>query len=303
MNARSAVADLHVHTTATDGRETVAQVLRGAAAAGLTHLVFTDHSALTWDGVAEAAAGHGISTPFPGMEVSTVLDGARYHITLYGRGLLDARLRAFLARPNDHKTRLAESTRAALVADGYDLPPLAVLRAESAVDTEGNFQPTPETVLVSRTTIARHLAHRSTLDLDRAYRLVAAAHLAAETAEPPADRYLPTLDVLAAARAAGLFAALAHPLWRCHSDSDVRRVVADLAVLCDHGLRGVETRSYHHRPLDDHPLLLAARSDLGLLRSGGSDYHANGRTTLGVGGLDRDEYSAVADAVDREVPA
>jgi DNA polymerase (family 10) len=38
------VGDLHVHTDATDGRDTIEQMARGAAAVGLSYLAITDHS-------------------------------------------------------------------------------------------------------------------------------------------------------------------------------------------------------------------------------------------------------------------
>src|SRR5688572_3567459 len=46
--------DLHVHSTASDGSETPAAVVRLAAAAGLTAIALTDHD--TQSGIAEARA-------------------------------------------------------------------------------------------------------------------------------------------------------------------------------------------------------------------------------------------------------
>jgi hypothetical protein len=63
-------ADLHVHTTASDGTYTPAQVVDLARRTGLAALAITDHDTLT--GVASAqemAAGSGL-TIIPGVEIT-----------------------------------------------------------------------------------------------------------------------------------------------------------------------------------------------------------------------------------------
>lgn len=284
----SVVADLHVHTTVTDGRATPGQVIADAARAGVRYLVITDHSAVVWDGLSEEADRQGVILPFPGVEISTHLDGRRYHIVAYGHGILDRRFQEAIRPPLDWKNRIAAEVRAVLVRDGHALPPLDEIRR----------QPAPERLLVSRSALARHLAAVAGIAPDAAYERVRAVHADVEarmTSDTPLDlRYLPTLRVLCEAARVGAVTTVAHPLWRVRDVADVDRVVADLAVLKENGLDGLETRSYHHRPWDDHPRLLAARDALELLRSGGSDYHANGKTVLGHGGLDESGYAAFA---------
>jgi predicted metal-dependent phosphoesterase TrpH len=76
------VADLHVHTTASDGRYTPEEVLQQATLAGLSYLAITDHDTL--DGLL-ALAGKPAGGPvvIPGIEFSTDLPDCEVHILGY----------------------------------------------------------------------------------------------------------------------------------------------------------------------------------------------------------------------------
>lgn len=77
------LADLHTHTTASDGLHSPAEVVKLAAAAGLAAVAITDHDTVA--GVAEAASeGERLGiTVVPGVEVSTVADNSDIHILGY----------------------------------------------------------------------------------------------------------------------------------------------------------------------------------------------------------------------------
>ncbi|WP_336786242.1 PHP domain-containing protein [Paenibacillus sp. MMO-177] len=76
-------ADLHNHTTASDGTLSPAAVVARAKAAGLTAVAITDHD--TMAGVEEALeAGQKLGiTVVPGVELSTVADGRDIHMLAY----------------------------------------------------------------------------------------------------------------------------------------------------------------------------------------------------------------------------
>ena len=289
------VADLHTHTTATDGRATAETVIMDAARAGLRYLTITDHSVVTFDGLATFAARHGVTIPFPGAEVSTYHGHRKHHILVYGTGLLEPRFQQYLSMPNDAKTRVADATRQALVDAGHDLPALDTIRRNA----NGPGQPTPEKRVVSRSAIARHLMVSSGLTTEDARDRVVTTYQRVDEVDRDgrdrlAARYLPTLQVIREATDRGLFTSLAHPLWECRSTADVLALCDEVRTMRDCGLGAMESRSYHHRRWDDHPALLSTRQRLGLLSSGGSDYHANGKTTLGVGGLPEDAFLELA---------
>ncbi|HEX4613607.1 MAG TPA: PHP domain-containing protein [Urbifossiella sp.] len=79
-------ADLHVHTTASDGEYTPSQVAALAREAGLKAVAVTDHDTLA--GVPEAAeAARNFPEPavevVPGVEITTELDGRELHLLGY----------------------------------------------------------------------------------------------------------------------------------------------------------------------------------------------------------------------------
>ncbi|MDQ6420843.1 PHP domain-containing protein [Paenibacillus sp. LHD-117] len=76
-------ADLHAHTTASDGMYAPAEVVRKAFAAGLQAVAITDHDTVT--GVEEALReGERIGmTVVPGVEISSYADGTDIHVLGY----------------------------------------------------------------------------------------------------------------------------------------------------------------------------------------------------------------------------
>jgi predicted metal-dependent phosphoesterase TrpH len=95
--AAPARADLHVHTTASDGEYTPAQVVAQARLAGLCAVAVTDHDTLA--GVEEArAAAAGHIEFVPGMEISTTFAGREFHLLGYFVRTDSAELNTTLAR-------------------------------------------------------------------------------------------------------------------------------------------------------------------------------------------------------------
>ncbi|MBW3667045.1 MAG: PHP domain-containing protein, partial [Actinobacteria bacterium] len=93
--------DLHVHSTASDGTNTPAELVHAALESGLTALALTDHDTL--EGVAEGrrtAAGTGLEL-IPGTELSLDYDRGGMHLVVLwlepGTGPLQDRLGALQA--------------------------------------------------------------------------------------------------------------------------------------------------------------------------------------------------------------
>src|SRR3954470_16148199 len=79
-------ADLHVHTTASDGEYTPSQVVALARQAGLCAVAITDHDTLA--GYAEAReAASGFKHPelevVPAVEITTEFSGREFHLLGY----------------------------------------------------------------------------------------------------------------------------------------------------------------------------------------------------------------------------
>ena len=88
--------DLHLHTTASDGRSTPADLVAEAASAGCHTIAVTDHDTVAGlDRAAAAAAELGLAF-VPGIEVTAVTDTRDIHILGYYIDASDPALAAFL---------------------------------------------------------------------------------------------------------------------------------------------------------------------------------------------------------------
>ena len=97
--------DLHLHTTASDGRSSPQELVREAVHAGLTTIAVTDHDTVgAVADVAEAARESGLNT-IPGIEITAVHAGRDVHILAYFmRGDSEA-LASFLERQRADRRR------------------------------------------------------------------------------------------------------------------------------------------------------------------------------------------------------
>lgn len=76
-------ADLHIHTSYSDGSDTPAQVVEKALALGLRALAITDHDTVAGVGPARAAASGRSLAVIPGVEINTDAGGRQVHILGY----------------------------------------------------------------------------------------------------------------------------------------------------------------------------------------------------------------------------
>ncbi len=265
-------ADLHVHTTASDGTYTPAQVLDLARRAGLGALAVTDHDTLAAIPEARArAAGSGVEI-VPGVEITTEHAGREIHLLAYFISLEHAGLNAALDAIRTHRVhRFGEMverlrTRGVSVDAGNDVlsvPPDALGR--------------------------RHLAHLI-IRAGRAGTMREAfqryLHDRSDVVVP--KKRLPLGEALDLVRAAGGVAALAHPRY------DVTREgLAELRAL---GLRAIEVEYPEFRPGRIRELRAWA-AGLGLAVTGGSDCHGPGPRTVGARCVTAAELDRLRDMV------
>ncbi len=276
--------DLHTHSTASDGTLRPADVVRLAAEAGLSAVALTDHDTVA--GVAEAAAAAGeIGIDFlTGIEVTAAFPRpGTMHLLCYGFDVDHPAMRAMGDRLAVARGERAGQIVAALNRLGLDLS-LAEVEAEAAGGSIG--RPHVARVLVRR----GHAA--STRDaFDRYLGTAGAAWV--DTA--PLD----AAAVIEHVRAAGGLVSLAHPrTLRRHGTAQLTALVAELA---GQGMEGIETlHSTHDADTVGQMTRLADR--LGLVATGGSDYHGPHKpwVKLGRAGerpVPRQVYEAVAGRV------
>jgi|AMFO01.1.fsa_nt_gi Predicted metal-dependent phosphoesterases (PHP family) len=255
--------DLHTHSTASDGTTAPAILVADAAAAGLTAVALTDHDTLA--GIEEArnaAATVGI-TFVPGVELSVDHDGLKLHLLVYflepGAGPLQdrlAELRAGRDRRNRHiLERLGEL--------GYRISMQDVLRHARGES-------------VGRPHIADALVAAGYFPDRRA----CFTHLLRDGGPAYVPRLrLTATDAIRLARASGAVPVVAHPYTVGTDAAGYAGLFTDLAAA---GLGGIEALHSEHGPeLRRSLAALAAR--LGVVATGGSDYHGAGKPGIALG--------------------
>lgn len=97
-------ADLHIHTTESDGCLTAEEVLAEAFRCGLTHLALTDHETTAGiDKAVKSGCNYGIKV-IPGVEFNTIYDDEEIHLLAYYRNIDNDRLQEHLKRIRRERT-------------------------------------------------------------------------------------------------------------------------------------------------------------------------------------------------------
>ena len=245
--------DLHVHSSASDGTDPPAEVMRRAAQAGLDVVALTDHDTVA--GHAEARAAAGPVTLLPGMELSGRLDGRSLHLLAYLFDPDQPMLAAELARIRDDRVLRARAMVDKLADLGVDIS------WEQVAAIAGQ-------AVVGRPHIARAMAASGAIASPRE---AFTRDWIADGGRAYVDRYaLDPARAIGLVRAAGGVAVLAHP--RAGRDAWVS--AGQIAGLAAAGLAGLEV--FHPDQSDaERARLLALASDLSLVPTGGSDDHGS----------------------------
>jgi predicted metal-dependent phosphoesterase TrpH len=247
-------ADLHLHTTHSDGTYTPAQVVDLARRSGLSALAITDHDTLGGVHAArEAAARWGIEV-VSGVEITSEYRGRELHLLAYFVDRENSALLAALAevcrRRRERFDAMVERLRqrGVSVEAGGTARPEALGRRHLAelLVQQGH-------VTTVREAFQRYLSERSEVVVPK--------------------MCLPAEQALALVRGAGGVAAWAHPAYDCTRDS--------LAELRGLGLGAVEVEYPDTRPTRVRELRGWAET-LGLAVTGGSDCHGPGRRAPGA---------------------
>lgn len=254
----AAFVDLHSHSTASDGALAPSAVVEEAQRRGLLALALTDHDTVA--GLAEAqAAGERLGVRIvPGIELSAVEGEVETHVLglhLRDVATMERRLEGLRDMRRTRAERMVERLNALNVKVSMDM-----VLANAAGGAIGRPH-------VARAVVAAGAAADMREAFDRYLGNGRPAYVGK-------DR-LSMVDAIRTIHEAGGIAVLAHP-----GESATR---ARLGVLRDAGLDGVEVRHPSH---SDEAIGRIGRltEELGLLPSGGSDWHGapDGWRTLGV---------------------
>jgi predicted metal-dependent phosphoesterase TrpH len=246
------VADLHIHTTASDGRFSPAECVAKATALGLRAIAVTDHD--TMAGVAEAQAAATSLAVLSGVEFGCHWDNRpeiEVHILGYGCTADHPELAAELQALRNARDSRAEATVSKLASLGLTIDLADVMRLAGGGS-------------VGRPHIAQALLERGYVD--------SVADAFSRYLSPGKPGYvghyrLSTQRAIELITLAGGVPVLAHPGLIGNAG-----VVA--AVICQ-GIRGIEVWHPQHTPADVRFYRRLARQR-GLLATGGSDFHGIG---------------------------
>lgn len=268
----SEYVDLHSHSTASDGTLAPADVARLAKKVGLSGWALTDHDSI--GGIAEAAAeSAAIGIDFlPGIEISAEFPNpGTMHILGYGvdreSAILKELTTTLLAGRDNRNPRIVAK-----------LQELGVAITMDEVEKEAGKDTNPGAV-VGRPHIAAILHRKGYVSsIKQAFD----KYLAAPNGLAYFDKErLTPRQALEMIRASDGIPVLAHPVQlRCENNAQLERVVKDLIDL---GLEGLEVIHSDHTP--QLVELYSAMADrLGLLKTGGSDFHGSKKEGVELGG-------------------
>jgi predicted metal-dependent phosphoesterase TrpH len=283
---RAVRIDLHTHSTASDGTDAPAELVRAAAGAGLDVVALTDHD--TVGGYAEATAAlHALGAPLTlvtGAELSCRVDGISMHMLAY---LFDPdepelyrerelvrddrvpRARAMVGKLQELGVPVTWERVAEIAGDGsVGRPHIATAMVELGVVPTVSDAFTDDWL----TNAGRAYVPKHELDPFDAVRLV---------------------------KGAGGVTVFAHPGAHTRGETVPESVIAELASA---GLDGIEVDHVDH----DAPTrarLRALAAETGLLATGSSDYHGSRKTCrLGDCVTDPEVYREIARRATGAVP-
>jgi predicted metal-dependent phosphoesterase TrpH len=274
-----ASVDLHLHTTASDGRCSPTALVEQAAAGGVTVIAVTDHDTTAAVHEVQAAARECGIEAITGIEITAVEAGRDIHVLGYFVDPLDGPLAEFLVRQRASRIARVETIAEKLAALGMSIDVAAVI-----ADAQGRSGRSVGRPQVARAMVASGHVKDIKEAFDRFLAQDGPVFVPRTGASPE--------EVVAIIHAAGGLASLAHP-GRTRIDARIRD-------LRDAGLDAIEV--FH----SDHDSGLVERyaemsRTLDLLVTGGSDFHGDPGhgLTPGSAGLPAAEWSRLSAARDR----
>ena len=261
--------DLHVHSTASDGRYEPVEVLRRAATNGIDVLALTDHDLATQLPAGEHEIdGHTIHL-LGAAELSGLHDGIEYHLLVYFPGEVPADFRAFCEQQSRARAERYEAAR-----ESIGLP---------------NIAPADDASVAGQRSLTRHHLARALVDAGHAGHVRQAFQRYASYSHghvQPVD--VAFVDCIRLARAAGGVTSWAHPPL-----PDVQK---HLEVFVEAGLQGLEALRPKVQVKNRRQYARFARKH-GLFLTGGSDWHGWERVDLGLFRLAPDQLRGFLDTL------
>ncbi|MFO1216859.1 MAG: 3',5'-nucleoside bisphosphate phosphatase [Burkholderiaceae bacterium] len=259
-------ADLHSHSTVSDGTLNPEDLAARARGQGVTLWSLTDHDELGGQARAAAAARAQGLDYLCGVEVSVSFLGKTVHIVGLGVDPEDAALADGLARTRGGRAQRARDMATSLERVGI----------EGAFDGALDFAGNPE--LISRTHFARWLVATGQCDdVGEVFR----RYLTDGKPGYVPHRWAALGDAVRWITGAGGIAVVAHPARYKFSANEEYALFSEFK---GHGGTAVEVHTGSHSRADGERFAAAAQ-EYGLLASRGSDFHGPGESRVELGAL------------------
>ncbi|MFI6687230.1 PHP domain-containing protein [Streptomyces sp. NPDC050485] len=266
--------DLHTHSTASDGTDTPAELVRNAAAAGLDVVALTDHDTTRGYPEAISALPEGL-TLVTGAELSCRIDGVGLHMLAYLFDPEEPELARERELVRDDRVPRARGMVAKLQELGVPITweQVARIAGDGSVGRPHVAEALVELGIVD--SVSDAFVPDWLADGGRAY---------------VGKHELDPFDAIRLVKAAGGVTVFAHPLAVKRGEVVPESAIAELAAA---GLDGIEVDHTDH----DEPTRARLRGlarELGLLPTGSSDYHGSRKTArLGECTTDPEIYGEI----------
>ncbi|MDQ0763704.1 PHP domain-containing protein [Streptomyces canus] len=266
--------DLHCHSTASDGTDTPAELVRNAAAAGLDVIALTDHDTTRGYGAAIAALPVGL-TLVTGAELSCRIGGVSMHMLAY---LFDPEEPALLAERELVRDDRVPRARG-MVARLQELGVPVTWEQVARIAGDGSVgRPHVATALVELGVVQSvddAFTDDWLADGGRAY-------VEKHETDP--------FEAIRLVKGAGGVTVFAHPGASKRGHTVPEPAIAEMAAA---GLDGIEVDHMDHDE-DTRVRLRGLARELGLLTTGSSDYHGSRKTVaLGEYTTDPEVYGEI----------
>jgi len=264
------ITDMHVHSSASDGTLSPAELLREAKRAGLSAMALTDHD--TMDGVAEAqraADGLGIEL-IPGVELSTDYGEQEVHVLGYYPSPENPGLEAQMRLCRDFRVTRNERMVQKLQETGFSI---------TMEELGKHFGDS----VITRAHMARYLFETGQIpDIKTAFAKYIGDNCPCYIERPK----ITPVEAVTLIKKAGGVAVLAHPVLLPKLDeAEIEQMITEMK---EAGLAGIEA-IYSENTKDDETHFRKLAEDMGLAVTGGSDFHGANkpdiRLSVGKGNL------------------
>ncbi len=256
-------ADLHIHSTASDGMMTPGEIVKTAEGLNLNVIALTDHDSIEGISAARKAASKTPVTVINGAEITVCFDNREIHLLAYAFDLENKKLNECLRKHKIKRVERAKVIIGHLQKEGLELSIDEVLAEASSRNV---CRPHIAAVLVSKGYVAT---------LKEAF----LRYLSDEKLGKLNNFYHSLEEVVMIVKQAGGVAVIAHP-GRLYTEKQLKKIVAS-------GIDGVETAHPAHS-YDIQQYLEQFAEKNNLLTTGGSDFHGKRKKyyryfgTLGV---------------------